>query len=264
MPFQWLHVTLRYAQLIALVCSAAIIILIRVDLPGFAAATLFMATPQLFYVLEQGWTEPLVIIWLAATVLCHRRWPRMLPIALGIFLASKQYIPAFALLVFAQPRPHRATARLLIQSSIIAVLITAPLALWKFSAFWRSAVRVQLDAPFRTDALTITAWLGAAEWPAPIRVILPFSLLCGSIALVIWRRRTVSLSAGVAFCSVLFFAFNKQAFANYYLFVIAAMACAIAELDPRPFPAASNAISRTPGKKDEITTAPPRTGCSVL
>jgi hypothetical protein len=39
---------------------------------------------------------------------------------------------------------------------------------------------------------------------------------------------------------VLFFAFNKQAFANYYFFVIGAIACAIAELAPDTSPASNS------------------------
>jgi hypothetical protein len=230
MPFRLLQLDFRYAQLMALLCAFVMIVLIRSDLLTFAAAALFLATPQIFYVLEQGWTEPLVIVWLAATVLCYRRWPRALPITLGIFLASKQYAPAFALVVLARPRPNRATMRLFLQSCAVAVGITAPLALWNVKAFWRSTVLLQLDVPFRVDALSIAAWMGGATWPSAVRTTLPFSLLLGTLAVAIWRRRTVTISSGVALSSILFFAFSKQAFANYYLFVASAMACAIAEM----------------------------------
>jgi hypothetical protein len=180
-------------------------------------------------VLDEGWTEPLVIVWFTATVLCYHRMPRALPIVLGIFLASKQYAPAFAILVLARADSRGAGARLFVQATAVALLITAPLALWNFSAFWRSAVLVQIDAPFRSDALTIAAWMGVAKWSEAGRMLLPFSLLFSAIALAIWKRREVSISAGVALGSIVFFAFSKQAFSNYYLFVMSAMACAIAE-----------------------------------
>ena len=82
---------------------------------GFAAAALFLLSPRGFYVLEHGWTEPFVVMLLAATVFCACRRPRWTPLMLGLLLFSKQYIfialPAMLLLA---PRPWASRALLAI------------------------------------------------------------------------------------------------------------------------------------------------------
>ena len=49
-------------------------------------------------------------------------------------------------------------------------------------------------------------------------------------ALAVWRLPSTpaGFAAAVALTYLAFFAFNKQAFSNYYFFVIGAMCCAVA------------------------------------
>ena len=63
-----------------------------------------------------------------------------------------------------------------------------------------------------------------------------FVALVVATGLVLWRcRRTAAgFAAGTALVFFAFFAFNKQAFANYYYFVIGAMCCAVATAVPDP------------------------------
>jgi hypothetical protein len=67
-------------------------------------------------------------------------------------------------------------------------------------------------------------------------LVIPFVVLAAATALVLWRcRRTAAgFAAGTALLFFGFFAFNKQAFANYYYFVIGAMCCALASAAPDP------------------------------
>ena len=58
---------------------------------GALAAGLYLFTPRNLFVLEQSWTEPFVVLFLAATVWCAARHPRVAPYVLGLFLAVKQY-----------------------------------------------------------------------------------------------------------------------------------------------------------------------------
>jgi hypothetical protein len=233
MPAVFLHVDLRYAQLVAILATAALIVMIDSTSVGFAAALLFLTTPRLLFVLQQSWTEPFTLLALAATVASGLRWPRVLPIALGLFLASKQYVPFAAVLFFTGSRPARQTAIVLFKSAIVAALLTLPMALWDFHAFWNSVVALQFRQPFRSDALSYTAWMGEACWTKSETVLVPFGALLLAMSLVLWRRKSIDFASAVAFCFLLFFAFNKQAFANYYFFIIGAMGCAIAELQTR-------------------------------
>ncbi len=81
--------------------------------------------------LEQRWTEPFVVLRLAATV-CRARHPRAAPYLLGLFLALKQYavlaLPA-VLLLARPPITWRALRAVVVKAMAIAAAVTLPLAL---------------------------------------------------------------------------------------------------------------------------------------
>ena len=81
---------------------------------GALAAGLYLFTPRNLFVLEQSWTEPFVVLFLAATVWCAARHPRVAPYVLGLFLAVKQYavlaLP-LALLLARPPMSSRGSGR---------------------------------------------------------------------------------------------------------------------------------------------------------
>jgi hypothetical protein len=236
-PASFLHLDIRYTHLAAMILSAILIAAAgggaRVEegggVLGYCAAMLLLTTPAIFLVLEKSWTEPITVMMLAATVFCGIRRPKLLPIALGLFLASKQYAPATMLLFFVGPRSFRETILILIKSALVALAITLPLALWNFPAFWQSALVLQFRQPFRIDSLSYLAWMGESFWPPAAIVLIPFTLLLASMAIMLVKRRTIGFATAVSFCFLLFFAFSKQAFANYYFFVIGAIACGIVD-----------------------------------
>ncbi len=236
MPTRWMHIDLRYAQLAAILASAVGMVLIDGGAVGYSAALLFITTPRLCYVLEKSWTEPFGVLALVATVLTARRWPRGLPLALGLFLASKQYAPIAAILLFAGDRPIRQRARTTAIAIFIALAVNLPLALWNLHAFWRSAVVWQFKQPFREDSLSYLALMGEAFWPHVATVAIPFGALILVIGLLLWRRSNW-FSPAVALSLVIFFACSKQAFANYYFFIAGALACGVVEVAvKRPIP----------------------------
>jgi len=229
MPAKLFGFDFRLMQLGAMLLTAVGIVAICPSLAGYSAAALLITTPRIFYVLGIGYIEPFVALTLAATVAAAARWPRVLPIALGLFLASKQYAALAIFLVFVSRRPWRDALALVSKAILVALVVTLPLALWNVRAFWKSAVALQFKQPFRTDALSYLAWANAQTWPTSTVLAIPFGLLGLTMALALWRRRTVGFAGAVAISFLVFFSFNKQAFANYYLFALAAMACAIAE-----------------------------------
>ncbi len=239
----------RYALLIATSLAAALMALSRTGQTSALASALFLFTPRSFFILTRGWTEPLLVLLLAATVFCAFRRLRVLPLALGLLLAGKQYLlfalPAVPLLC--GPRADwRCTARLLCGGLLFAFVVAAPLAMWNLQAFYHSTALVQQISPYRTDALSYLNGMldlrGAlprdgSALPAghvPSMRLAFVALGCG-IVLAVWRapRTPAGFAAALALIYLLFIAFNKQAFANYYYFVIGALCCAVAAAAPQ-------------------------------
>src|SRR5206468_6120482 len=144
----------------------------------------------------------------------------------------KQYLilallPIFLLL----PRPirPRPTITLLAIAAFIATGVTLPFALWNLSAFIRSTWTVQQIAPFRTDALSFLVW-HFQRTGVPPGTWLAFAAAIPATALALWRapRGPAGFAAALALIFLVFIAFNKQAFANYYYFVLATCWAAVA------------------------------------
>lgn len=219
----------RYAMLLCSLIAAFLIYLLKPDATGVLIAALFLTTPKMLFVLEMGWTEPIQALLLAMSVLLVRRAPRFAGLAIGLFIASKQYLPATLLvmpLIDRAPARRRFVFAQIVIAILVATIISLPLVLWDAKAFIHSAITLQFHQPYRHDALSFIAWWGAGktDWIGPSWVA--FVALAAAIAWA-WFRR-LSFAAAVAVCFFAFFAFNKQAFANYYYFVIAALCCAAA------------------------------------
>jgi len=232
----------RYAQAIAITLSGLFISYARSGRFPKLAAALFLMTPRIWFVLGRGWTEPFVVMLLAATIFCGcRRLWKLLPIALGLFLASKQYLALaipFTFLLLEEPFNFNSVDNwkkwgwLLIKSAIVAAIVSLPLALWNWHEFWFSTVSVQKYAPFRWDALSYLVMLGLHNsryitwtWLVPVALI-PAILL----ALRKAPRSAAGFALSLGLVFLVFFAFNKQAFCNYYFFTIGAFCCALGAL----------------------------------
>lgn len=155
-------------------------------------------------------------MFLCATIYAAVRRPRLLPIALGLFLASKQYnvlaLPFFGFLL--PSFSWKKYARLSLVSVLVAAATLVPFAFWNFRALWHDLVMFHLDQPFRPDAISFA-------------VALPFFLRIGPLLLLgfilICVRKTkpnpAIFVAGYGMAVLLFFSFGKQAFTNYYFLV---------------------------------------------
>jgi hypothetical protein len=211
----------RYAHLVATTLAAALMAFARPSRLSYIGAMLFLFTPRLFNVLAQSWTEPLVVFLLACVVFCRVRMPRLTPWAAGLFFASKQYLVIFAPLVLRKRRDY-------VKAAVPALLVTTPFALWQFQDFLRSVAFFQFAQPMRMDALSYMALLARAHVGFPVWG----AFVLGGLATIFVLRETPGtasgMSSGIAFVALVFFAFSKQAFCNYYFFVIGALCCAIA------------------------------------
>jgi hypothetical protein len=234
----------RYGHLLSLTVAGAFIAYARPPLERGAApsaravgaATLLLFTPRGFFVIEAGWTEPLAILMLAATIFtaCRRgpRWGIACAISFGLLLASKQYLVlAFPLvLLLPLPRSARRIGKFTLVAIAVAMIVTLPLAVWEIRAFVHSVITLQFHQPPRADALSYLS--RSANIPAWA----PFAFTAIAMLFCLWRcpRNPAGFAAGLSLTLFAFFATNKQAFCNYYFMVLAAMCCALAALPGLP------------------------------
>ncbi len=223
----------RYATLAAWVLTAIVAALTGRDRASLLAAALLLAFPRLFFVIDNTWTEPLVLLLFSLVLYSAARAPRWLGLALGLFLAAKQYDVLLLPLVFLL-RPARAVWW---QALLVAALVTLPLALTNPLGFWHDVVAFQFAQPFRDEALSFDNLFGwRAAWPA-------FVLFALATALALWRAPKTASGFALAsgFVWLVFFAFNKQAFCNYYALVIGVLCLALSassRAHPSPWPTA--------------------------
>ena len=226
MPGQILAGDFRYSQLAAMTLSGGLMAYSRPGLVASAAAAVFLFTPRVFFVLEEAWTEPFVVLLLALVVFLACRAPKLVPYAFGLFFAVKQYLVIVApLAVLLLPRPvdRRELRGWLVKAIATTALVTLPLMLIDIPKFVWNVVKLQVYQPFRTDALSYPSWW-VSQGGQPI-TWLALVVVIPVLVLVLWKaeHRPAGFALGVALVTLVFFAFSKQAFCNYYYFVIGAL-----------------------------------------
>ena len=228
---------IRFAHVIGVVATAGLMGVARPGRRAGLAAILFLLTPTVFFVVEHSWTEPLLAFTFSLAMFCALRWQRGLPYALGLLFATKQYtvfmVPLVWLLID-EPRTLKKMVVLLAQAAAVALAITLPFFLWDPRAFYRAVVAFQFLQPFRLDALSYLVWLHHTYPRLTIGWWVPFVSVVPAIALALWRcpRTPAGFAAAVTMVYLTFFAFNKQAFANYYYFVVVTACWATAAATP--------------------------------
>jgi hypothetical protein len=231
-PGQMIFKDYRYAQLIATVGAAALIGYGGGGLLAALAASLFVTTPRLYFVLEQGWTEPIALLLLALTSWTMLRRPGWTPWAAGAMAVTKQYLGLAAPLIWRYAGSASIGVRRFLERAVlVATVVTLPFVLWKPRAFIDTVILLQLREPFRIDSLSYASWAARAGFG---RLSFLWALAAATLALIIVFRRIPNNAAGFAaglavttFCS---FAVGSKAFCNYYFFVVGALCTAMAAL----------------------------------
>jgi hypothetical protein len=226
----------RYALLAASATASVVMTRIRGGPVGIGAGLLLLLTPRTYFLIEQAWTEPVAVLLLAVLVFAASRESRLTTPLAGLLAVVKQYMPlALPLAVLMAPRPIKwmALGRAAGVAIGAALIVTVPLIIWNAAAFWHSVVEVQFLQPSRADALAYPAWLmPQVPW---VGSVAGFLALGSAIVLIVWRaaRTPAGFAGATAFAYFAFFAFNRQAFANYYYFVIGALCIAVAATSVR-------------------------------
>lgn len=235
----------RYGYVAAVFLSTIFVFALFPDARGLSLAALILLAPTTYFVESQCWTESLVWMLLCATAYTAARRPRWLPLALGLFLASKQYnflaLPFIGYLV--RPFSWKAYWKLLVPSLGIAVATFLPFAIWNFRALWHDLILFHYLQPVRQDALSFAI-------PFPLYAKIGPVLL---LAFIVWAARrgtqqAATFAAAYGMAVMLFFSSSKQAFLNYYFLIVLAFWLTAASLWPARRPHLSE-------KQSQVTVA---------
>ncbi len=227
----------RYAQLIALAITALMFARLAPGPVGRTLAAVYLFTPRIFFILEQSWTEPLLVF--TATLVLWIAWrrPHWLPYAVGLLFVTKQFlvivVPIVYLLIRYQSIELKQAGPWVLKVVVTGAIVTLPFALWGFDGFWKSVVMLQFHLPFRPDSLSYLAFF-ATEGQPPITHYFAFLIAGFGSLLAFWRvpRNPAGFFVSAALIFILFFAFNKQAFCNYYFLVLGLSCVAVAACFP--------------------------------
>ena len=225
----------RYAALASLSVTALLILLLRPGALSAGAALLVLFAPMTQFILYWGWTEPFVTLLLAVTLFLAARAAATTPVGLGLLIASKQYLAPLLILGVLLLRQARRRVGGLAFAAIsigVAMATVIPFLAWDVASFTYSTITVHFLQLFRDDSLSIPALLvraGFEQLPGWVG----FALGGLALLLVAWRapRTPAGFCAGAAVVLMTFFLFSKQAFLNYYLVPLVALAIAVALID---------------------------------
>ena len=220
----------RFSYVFAIIITAFFWFLICPDSRGLWLAAALLLSPVTFLVEFLCWTEPLVLVVLSVAVYAALRKKWWLPIALGLFLATKQYnflaLPLMGLLI--RPFNWKAYWKLTGQSLGVAAITVLPFAIWNFRGLWHDLVLFHLAQPFRQDAVSF-----AVPFPWMLKVGLLLLVAFLVLAVRAAKPSPAIFAAAYGLSLLLFVSTNKQAFTNYYFLIGNAFLLAVAALPSR-------------------------------
>jgi len=224
-PFRWLASDVRAGLLLATLVTSWQVRRLAPAAPA-ALALLLVVHPHWAFLIDQSWTEPLVLVLLTASLLAISRGrPGLAVVALAGALACKQHVvlllPLFA--VWPSFGLRRAA-----QSAGLAFVAVLPWLVWSPHQFWHDAVKANLDLGVIPRALCIPSLLLRHN----VEVGFWFTLLVlgAAYAVVLLRvqRSTSGLALGSALVLLALDLANKQSFFNHYTLPLGLLVVALA------------------------------------
>ena len=230
-PFRWVLGDVRYGLLLAVLVAAYLVRRLDRAAP-VALAGLLLAMPHFTFLIDQSWTEPLLVAALAGAVLALReRRSTAAMLCLAAALACKQHI-VLLLPVFAMWPGFglRRTA----QSCGLAALVILPWVVAGPHDIWHDAVHANLALGVLRRALCLPSLF--SRWGFTVGFWFP---LLGIVAtyLLVWRRMPRTPAGLALSCALVMWALdltNKQSFFNHYTLPMGLLVVAVAAADRVP------------------------------
>lgn len=211
-PFRWIVGDVRAGLLLASVATSALLRRLAPAAPA-ALSLLVLVHPHWAFLVDQSWTEPLLLFLLCATVLATERGrPVVAVLALAAALAAKQHV-VLLLPLFAW-WPAFGWRRTLAAAGL-AALAVAPWVVAGPADFWHDAVHANLALGVIPRALCVPSFL--LRHGVTVGFWFPLAGLLASYAACLRAPRTaVGLALGSALVLWTVDATNKQSFFNHY------------------------------------------------
>jgi len=187
----------------------------------------FLFMPRSLYVLEQSWTEPLVVASLGVLALLLARPSNFIlrGVAMAVWFGSKQYVVlALPLLV----RLRRCRLAAWIVAAVVGMGLFLPFALWDWDAMYQDLAGFFLRSEGRPDALSIYGAVKRYGHEIPWWVVAPLWLGGVSFFTCKMKRTLASMLFSVASLWLYFFILGKQAFMNYWYLILFTLLLAVA------------------------------------
>ena len=231
-PFHWVCRDFRVGYVVADIGSALLLFAMarRGQLPARVAglmSALWLAFPVSLLILEQSWTDTLLIFAAAAMFFAvNERRFFLAGMVAGFLVVVKQYgffIPLLPLfwLWTAKREPDsavRMTGALLLTSG----LLLAPFLVIDARVFIFNTIGAFGGLGMRPDSFSLIAWLhnrAGVEMPSAVSGVLYLAALVAVLWAVRRRSQADAPVAGLAVFFSLLFLFGRQAFCNYYQLV---------------------------------------------
>ncbi len=222
----------RYSLLLAGAMTGGLLYLSRPGGIGAIASALWLFSPIAFFVIGCGWTDSFAVLFLTMTAFAASRRSRWIFVPLGLLFAVKQYAvlvaPLVLLLPVSEADSFKGRLRLLLEAAGVAVAVTAPMFLLNPPAMFRDLITFQVLQPFRAESLSIPGWWHGTMRGGQLPGWVCFVAIIPATFIALWRGRPTAFGfpLATAFVLMVFFAFGKQAFVNYYHFVFGALVTA--------------------------------------
>lgn len=180
---------------------------------------LFLYHPRNLFILEQAWTEPLILFCFALVLLFRERGRDAYAAAsYGYMISLKQYLIYFVLHWLMIERRRRFLAL----GMGVTMLTFMPFVFVDGPGFWHATVSPFLEAGFRRDSLSISAALYHG-FGASIKALSGSVVGALAATLTFFAFRKLPIPQGYLFAVIIttfsMFLFGNLAFANYYYFV---------------------------------------------
>lgn len=191
----------------------------------FPLSLIWLSFPVSLFVLEQTWTEPLVIVmFLISSWFLLVKKPLVSAVFIGLLCGVKQYNIFFAIIFIAFIFKNHTLFKTLVSGIIIGsvfLLIMAPFHLWNPDAFVQKTIYEMLAYEIRIDALSWVAWLKRFYNFTPSGIFYMAVYGTTTAMAILWifiQKRATLFHYYLSLILVygIVFLFGKQAFCNYY------------------------------------------------